>query len=157
MTTFWSLYVTVLSLGTIFALTWLLLSTRKGQRSEQTDETVGHSFDGIEEYDNPLPKWWFMLFVGTIVFALGYLVLYPGLGNWKGLLPGYSYLDNEKQTPFANGQSGWTGVHAVRTASPSTRARSTDVSASITSSATCARAADSVASKRAASTPTLRT
>ena len=71
MTTFWSLYVTVLSLGTIFALTWLLLSTRKGQRSEQTDETVGHSFDGIEEYDNPLPKWWFMLFVGTIIFALG--------------------------------------------------------------------------------------
>nr|BFE90090.1 hypothetical protein GCM10020185_06260 [Pseudomonas brassicacearum subsp. brassicacearum] len=96
MTTFWSLYVTVLSLGTIFSLTWLLLSTRKGQRAEQTDETVGHSFDGIEEYDNPLPKWWFMLFVGTIVFALGYLVLYPGLGNWKGLLPGYNYLDTEK-------------------------------------------------------------
>ncbi len=111
MTTFWSLYVTVLSLGTIFALTWLLLSTRKGQRAEQTEETVGHSFDGIEEYDNPLPKWWFMLFVGTIIFALGYLVLYPGLGNWKGLLPGYNYLDNEKQTAFANGQSGWTGVH----------------------------------------------
>jgi cytochrome c oxidase cbb3-type subunit 3 len=111
MTTFWSLYVTVLSLGTIFSLTWLLLSTRKGQRAEQTDETVGHSFDGIEEYDNPLPKWWFMLFVGTIVFALGYLVLYPGLGNWKGLLPGYNYLDTEKQTAFANGQTGWTGVH----------------------------------------------
>lgn len=111
MTTFWSLYVTVLSLGTIFALTWLLLSTRKGQRSEQTDETVGHSFDGIEEYDNPLPKWWFMLFVGTIIFALGYLVLYPGLGNWKGLLPGYNYLDNDKHTAFANGQTGWTGVH----------------------------------------------
>ena len=89
MTTFWSLYVTVLSLGTIFALTWLLLSTRKGQRTEQTDETVGHSFDGIEEYDNPLPKWWFMLFVGTILFAVVYLALYPGLGNWKGLLPGY--------------------------------------------------------------------
>ena len=33
-----------------------------------------------------MPKWWFMLFVGTIVFALGYLVLYPGLGNWKGQL-----------------------------------------------------------------------
>ena len=40
MTTFWSLYVTVLSLGTIFALTWLLLSTRKGQRrsEEHTSE-----------------------------------------------------------------------------------------------------------------------
>ena len=111
MTTFWSLYVTVLTLGTIFALTWLLLATRKGQRSEQTDETVGHSYDGIEEYDNPMPKWWFMLFVGTVIFALGYLVLYPGLGNWKGLLPGYQYLDLQKETPFANGQTGWTGVH----------------------------------------------
>jgi cytochrome c oxidase cbb3-type subunit 3 len=30
-----------------------------------------------------------MLFIGTIVFSIGYLALYPGLGNWKGLLPGY--------------------------------------------------------------------
>ncbi|GFM83709.1 Cbb3-type cytochrome c oxidase subunit [Pseudomonas cichorii] len=111
MTTFWSLYVTVLTLGTIFALTWLLLATRKGQRDDQTEETVGHSFDGIEEYDNPLPRWWFMLFVGTIVFALGYLALYPGLGNWKGLLPGYNYADTEKQRQFSDGQQGWTGVH----------------------------------------------
>jgi cytochrome c oxidase cbb3-type subunit 3 len=111
MSTFWSLYVTVLTLGTIFALTWLLLSTRKGQRDEATEETVGHSFDGIEEYDNPLPKWWFMLFIGTIVFALGYLVLYPGLGNWKGLWPGYGYMDTEKKIEFSDGQSGWTGAH----------------------------------------------
>jgi cytochrome c oxidase cbb3-type subunit 3 len=30
-----------------------------------------------------------MLFAGTLVFAVGYLILYPGLGNWKGVLPGY--------------------------------------------------------------------
>jgi len=97
MTSFWNWYVTVLSLGTIVALTWLLFSTRKGQRPDTTDQTMGHTFDGIEEYDNPLPKWWFMLFVGTVVFAVGYLVLYPGLGNWKGVLPGY--------------EEGWTGVN----------------------------------------------
>lgn len=96
MTTFWSWYVTLLSLGTIAALVWLLLATRKGQRGDSTEETVGHSYDGIEEYDNPLPKWWFMLFVGTVIFALGYLALYPGLGNWKGMLPGY--------------EGGWTQV-----------------------------------------------
>ena len=36
MTTFWSWYVTILSLGTIFALTWLVFGTRKGQRQETT-------------------------------------------------------------------------------------------------------------------------
>ena len=96
MTPFWSWYITLLSLGTIAALVWLLLATRKGQRHDSTEETVGHSYDGIEEYDNPLPRWWFMLFVGTVIFALGYLALYPGLGNWKGLLPGY--------------EGGWTQV-----------------------------------------------
>ncbi|HTN30484.1 MAG TPA: cytochrome-c oxidase, cbb3-type subunit III [Pseudomonas sp.] len=97
MTSFWSWYITILSLGTIAALTWLLFATRKGQRSDTVEETTGHNYDGIEEYDNPLPSWWFMLFVATIIFALGYLVLYPGLGNWKGVLPGY--------------EDGWTGVN----------------------------------------------
>ncbi|MFK3772804.1 cytochrome-c oxidase, cbb3-type subunit III [Pseudomonas sp. NPDC089406] len=96
MTTFWSTYISVLTIGSLIGLTWLLLSTRKGQGST-TDQTMGHSFDGIEEYDNPLPKWWFWLFVGTLVFAVGYLILYPGLGNWKGILPGY--------------ENGWTGVN----------------------------------------------
>ena len=97
MTTFWSTYISVLTIGSLIGLAWLLLSTRKGQSNSTTDQTMGHSFDGIEEYDNPLPKWWFWLFVGTLVFGAGYLVLYPGLGNWKGILPGY--------------ENGWTGAN----------------------------------------------
>lgn len=96
MTTFWSWYVTLLTSGTIVGLVWLVLSTRKGQRPDTTEETVGHTFDGIQELDNPLPKWWFMLFILTIIFAVGYLVLYPGMGNWKGIFPGY--------------EGGWTAV-----------------------------------------------
>lgn len=87
MSTFWSIWVSVIVLGTIFGCWWLLLATRKNQTTDtETDQTTGHSFDGIEELDNPLPKWWFYLFVGTCVFSLGYLALYPGLGNFKGLL-----------------------------------------------------------------------
>ncbi|QBF25972.1 cytochrome-c oxidase, cbb3-type subunit III [Pseudomonas tructae] len=89
MTTFWSTYISVLTIGSLIGLTWLLLGTRKGETKGTTDQTMGHSFDGIEEYDNPLPKWWFWLFVATLVFSVGYLILYPGLGNWKGILPGY--------------------------------------------------------------------
>ncbi len=74
-------------LGTVFGCWWLLYAVRKGQTTDtETDRTTGHSFDGIEELDNPLPKWWFYLFVATCVFSLGYLALYPGLGNYEGLL-----------------------------------------------------------------------
>ena len=96
MTTFWSWYITLLTLGSLIALLWLLFATRKGQRPGTTEETLGHAFDGIEEYDNPLPKWWFMLFLGTLIFAGAYLLLYPGLGNFAGKLPGY--------------EGGWTQV-----------------------------------------------
>lgn len=86
MSNFWSGYIIALTTVFLILITWLLFATRKGQHSDQTDETTGHSFDGIEEYDNPLPRWWFMLFVATIVFSVVYLVLYPGMGKWKGLL-----------------------------------------------------------------------
>lgn len=87
MSTFWSIWVAVIVLGTIFGCWWLLVATRKHQTSDkETERTTGHSFDGIEEYDNPLPKWWYYLFVGSCVFSLGYLALYPGLGNFQGLL-----------------------------------------------------------------------
>ncbi|NWN91494.1 cytochrome-c oxidase, cbb3-type subunit III [Marinobacter adhaerens] len=87
MSTFWSIWISTLVLVVVFGCWWLLYATRKSQTTDvETERTTGHSFDGIEEYDNPLPKWWFYLYVATCVFALGYLALYPGLGNYKGLL-----------------------------------------------------------------------
>ena len=48
-------------------------------------ETTGHSWDGdLTEYNKPLPRWWLNLFYATIVFALAYLVLFPGLGSFVG-------------------------------------------------------------------------
>jgi len=40
-------------------------------------ETTGHEWDGIRELNNPMPRWWVWTFYATIVWALGYTILYP--------------------------------------------------------------------------------
>jgi cytochrome c oxidase cbb3-type subunit 3 len=40
-------------------------------------DTTGHTWDGIEEYNNPLPRWWVWVFYATIVWGIGYTVAYP--------------------------------------------------------------------------------
>jgi len=80
----WSFYVIVLVLSNIAACVWLLFWQRK--KRVEKGQTLGHSFDGIQELDNPLPRWWLGIFVGTIVWGLGYLILYPGLGSFPGVL-----------------------------------------------------------------------
>ncbi|WP_346796205.1 cytochrome-c oxidase, cbb3-type subunit III [Halomonas sp. Bachu 37] len=86
---FWSAWIIIITLGTIAFSAWILFANRRTDKTPDAEgnvETTGHAADGIEEYDNALPKWWFQLFVATIVFSLGYLVLYPGLGNFAGVL-----------------------------------------------------------------------
>ncbi len=42
-------------------------------------ETVGHEWDGIEELDTPMPRWWLLTLYATIVWAIGYVILYPAI------------------------------------------------------------------------------
>jgi len=86
MTSFWSNWIIILTTITIVGITWILLANRKGSQRSGDAETTGHVYDGIEELDNPLPAWWFYMFVITIVWGVGYLVVYPGMGNYAGLL-----------------------------------------------------------------------
>lgn len=79
---FWDSWIAVLTLTCLGLIIWLLFATRRGQRKEMTEESIGHNYDGIEELDNPLPQWWFWLFILTLVFSAGYLAIYPGI--WKG-------------------------------------------------------------------------
>jgi cytochrome c oxidase cbb3-type subunit 3 len=67
------------------------------------DNTTGHVWDGdLREMNNPLPRWWVGLFLITIAFALGYLALYPGLGNSAGKLGWSSAGQYEAEVAKAN-------------------------------------------------------
>jgi cytochrome c oxidase cbb3-type subunit 3 len=79
------MWIIVLTSVTILGITWILFANRKREQ-RGTDKTTGHEYDGIEEYDNPLPAWWFYMFVITIVWGIGYLIIYPGMGNFAGVL-----------------------------------------------------------------------
>ncbi|MEH6581952.1 MAG: cytochrome-c oxidase, cbb3-type subunit III [Halioglobus sp.] len=85
MTSFWSNWIIILTAISIIGITWILLANRK-TTDRETENTTGHVYDGIEEYDNPLPAWWFYMFIITIVWGVGYLVAYPGMGNFAGVL-----------------------------------------------------------------------
>lgn len=84
---FWSVFVTVVTLVSMVACLLLLWFTGKARAMTATDNTTGHVWDGdLREMNNPLPRWWAWLFVLTVIFALIYLALYPGLGNYAGTL-----------------------------------------------------------------------
>lgn len=84
---FWSLYVSVLTLVGIFACLLLLWITARKKVTPHADNSTGHVWDeDLREMNNPMPRWWMWLFVLTIIFSLGYLLAYPGLGSYKGEL-----------------------------------------------------------------------
>ena len=85
MASFWSMWIIVLTSVTIVGLIWVLFANRKREQ-QPADKTTGHEYDGIQEFDNPLPAWWFYMFVITIVWGVGYLIIYPGMGNFPGVL-----------------------------------------------------------------------
>jgi len=85
---FWNWFVILISVGTILACWWLLHWT-KGVSNRSGDEagSTGHVWDeDLKELNTPLPRWWLYLFNITIVFALVYLIFFPGLGNFAGTL-----------------------------------------------------------------------
>ncbi len=55
---------------------------RNDKRGPATDDTTGHEWDGIREFNNPLPRWWVLTFYATVVWAIVYWVFMPA---WPGL------------------------------------------------------------------------
>jgi cytochrome c oxidase cbb3-type subunit 3 len=85
LSTFWNIWIFAIVFGTLIACGLLIRFASNQTDDGETTETTGHVYDGIEEYDNPLPRWWVMMFWATIVFAVGYIAAY-GLGNMNGFL-----------------------------------------------------------------------
>ncbi len=90
MTSGWSLFVILVTIVNIIACVWLLRWTARPKSAAEKiggGADTGHVWDkDLREYNNPLPRWWLWLFYLTVVFGLLYLVAFPGLGSFEGLL-----------------------------------------------------------------------
>ena len=99
----WHYYIVAIVVASFIYVTWLLLSQDKVKLKKGEEvKTTGHSWDGIEEYNNPMPRWWFWMFIMTILFGIGYLVAYPGMGDYKGTFNWTSHNQYEREVAAAD-------------------------------------------------------
>jgi cytochrome c oxidase cbb3-type subunit 3 len=84
----WSWFVAASTvLGLIACVVLLFIAARRRVTPGVTDNTTGHVWDeDLRELNNPLPRWWMVLFLLTVIFSVLYLALYPGLGSAAGTL-----------------------------------------------------------------------
>jgi cytochrome c oxidase cbb3-type subunit 3 len=59
-------------------------------QADDQDRLLDHNYDGIQEFDNPLPRWWVVIFWITIIFSLLYFLNVPGVGNGPGRVAAYN-------------------------------------------------------------------
>ncbi|MFV9615038.1 MAG: cytochrome-c oxidase, cbb3-type subunit III [Gammaproteobacteria bacterium] len=102
---FWSWFIIAISGGGILWLFYLLRGTSKADTEEGVP--TGHVWDeDLEELNNPLPRWWLYMFYFTIFFAIGYLILYPGMGSFKGILGWTEVGEYEAEVAAADAEFG---------------------------------------------------
>ena len=82
----WAWFVAGITIaGLLFCVFILVVASQR--KVMASDNTTGHVWDeDLQEMNNPLPRWWMWLFVITVIFAVIYLALYPGLGANPGTL-----------------------------------------------------------------------
>lgn len=99
---FWGYYVAFVVLAGIIWCLWLIFSQRKWLKPQSGKvQDTGHVWDGdLREMNNPVPRWWTIMYVMMCLFGLGYLVLYPGLGAFQGSLA-YTSAQEVKQDQAA--------------------------------------------------------
>ena len=94
MAAFWHWFVAVGTIAFVVWCLWLIKwSAKQGPQNRADEDLVGHRWDGnLEEWNNPAPKWWLYLYFITIAWGVGYMVAYPGIGSFPGVL-GWSQAD----------------------------------------------------------------
>ena len=111
---FWGWFIGIVTVAGVLACAWIThwMSGGRAEKGGETQpetqvETMGHVWDeDLTEFNNPLPAWWKNLFYITIAFALVYLVLYPGLGHFAGLLGWSGQSQYESEVKQAQAQYG---------------------------------------------------
>jgi len=104
---FWNWYIIIPTVGGIIAcfllIRWLSTDIKPGEEAK----TMGHVWDeNLEELNNPLPRWWLGMFYITLIFGSVYLVLYPGLGSFEGLLGWTSKSQYQREIDLADAKFG---------------------------------------------------
>jgi len=104
---FWGIFIAAVTLLGIAWCLWLLVSQRKWLKITKEGDVgdTGHVWDGdLRELNNPVPRWWTIMYILMCVFGLGYLFLFPGLGSYSGVL-GYTTEQELEQRSQAYAES----------------------------------------------------
>ena len=104
---FWNWYIIIPTIAGIIACFVLIRWLSGGISPEDQGKEMGHVWDeDLQELNNPLPRWWLNMFYITLAFGVIYLILYPGLGAFGGILGWSSTGKYEKEIKAADKKYG---------------------------------------------------
>jgi len=106
---FWEWFIIIPTLGGILGCFLLVVWLREDSSKSDNKEvkTMGHVWDeDLAEYNNPLPRWWLYMFYIALITATTYLILYPGLGSYAGVLGWTKIKQYEQEVEDANNRYG---------------------------------------------------
>jgi len=104
---FWNWFIIVPTVAGIIGCFLLVRWLSTDIKVDDQGKSMGHVWDeDLEELNNPLPRWWLNMFYLTLFFGIGYLVLYPGLGSFPGMLGWTSIGQYDQEIDLADARYG---------------------------------------------------
>ncbi|CAM4054611.1 c-type cytochrome [Vibrio neonatus] len=97
MSNFWNLWAVICTIVFLLLMVSIIVKYWRKNHDADANKALG-TFDGIDENDAPPPKLLFISYFVAFCLSVGFLVLYPGLGNWEGLM-GWKQSDDKLSSP----------------------------------------------------------